>query len=70
MKTSHGGKREGAGKPKGRKWESTLEKEAAREFVRQAVTERLELLLTEQIDNAVRIRHLIVEDPKTGDLSA
>src|SRR5215831_18767460 len=37
----HGGKREGAGYPKGVKWPSTLRKEEARELVRRYVTERL-----------------------------
>jgi hypothetical protein len=44
----------------------TLEKEAAREFVRQKITERLEPLIDAQIDNAVGIRHLMMRDPKTG----
>jgi hypothetical protein len=44
----------------------TLEKEQAREFVRQYVTEHLEPLVAAQIDNAVGIRHLMMRDPKTG----
>jgi hypothetical protein len=44
----------------------TLEKEAARELVRQKITERLEPLIHAQIDNAVGIRHLMVHGPKTG----
>ena len=40
-------------RPPGKKMLKTLEKEAAREFVRQYVTEHLEPLLTTQIDNAV-----------------
>jgi len=44
----------------------TLQKEAAREFVRQYFTEHLEPLLAAQIDNAVGIKHLMVLDPKTG----
>ena len=34
--------------------------------VSQYVTERLELLLAAQIDNADGIRHLMMRDPNTG----
>ena len=44
----------------------TLEKEAARDLVRQKITERLETLIDAQIDNAEGIRHLMMRDPKTG----
>ena len=44
----------------------TLEKEQAREFVRQMVTERLPRLVEAQMDNAEGIRHLMMRDPKTG----
>jgi hypothetical protein len=44
----------------------TLEKEAAREFVRQKITGRLETLIDAQIDNAVGSRHLMMRDPDTG----
>ena len=44
----------------------TLEKEQAREFVRQYVTERLEPLLAAQIDKAVGIKHLMMLDTNTG----
>ena len=43
----------GAGRPPGKKMLKTLEKEPAREFVRQYVTEHLEPLLLTQIDNGV-----------------
>jgi hypothetical protein len=66
MSNGHGGKRTGAGRPAGTKNEKTLEKAAARELVRQMITERLEPLLAAQIDNAVGIRHLIMRDPNTG----
>jgi hypothetical protein len=46
--------------------QKTLEKEAARELVRQTVTENLGPLLAAQIDNAQGIRHLMMRDPKTG----
>jgi len=57
LKTSMGGKRQGAGRPKGLKWPSTLEKAAARELVRQKVTSRLGSLIDAQLDNAEGIRH-------------
>src|SRR5262249_21143667 len=43
-----------------------LEKEAARELVRQMVTDRLGSLVAAQMDNAEGIRHLMMRDPKTG----
>jgi hypothetical protein len=62
----NGGRRPGAGRPKGSKSTKTLEKEAAREFVRQVVTDHLESLLAAQIDNAVGLKHLMMRDTKTG----
>jgi len=62
----HGGKREGAGYPKGVKWPSTLRKEEARELVRRYVTERLGQYLDAMSDNITGIRHLMMRDPKTG----
>ena len=61
-----GGRREGAGRPAGRKELKTLAKEEAREFVRKVVTTRLGSLLEAQLDNAEGIRHLMMRDPKTG----
>src|SRR5262245_55490017 len=69
LKTSMGGKREGAGRPLGMKWSSTLEKEAARELVRQMVTERLGPLVAAQIANAEGLHHLMLRDPKTGQFT-
>jgi hypothetical protein len=46
--------------------QKTLEKEAAREFVRQKVTENLNTLIDAQIDNAQGLKHLMMRDPKTG----
>ena len=51
---------------RGQKMQKTMEKEAAREFVRRTVTENLGPLLAAQIDNAQGIRHLMMRDPKTG----
>lgn len=65
LKNGHGGKRAGAGKPKGVRWQSTLDKIAAREFVRQRVTAQLSALVDAQIANAQGISHLFLKD-KTG----
>src|SRR5215471_21347476 len=62
----NGGARPGAGTPAGQKMQKTLEKEAARELVRQTVTENLGPLLAAQIANAKGICHLMMRDPKTG----
>ena len=66
LKSTYGGKREGAGRPKGMKWPSTLRKEEARELVRQYVTEHLGEYLDAMSDNVIGIRHLMMRDPKTG----
>ena len=62
----NGGARPGAGRPAGQKMQKTVEKEAARELVRQTVIENLGPLLTAQIANAKGICHLMMRDPKTG----
>lgn len=59
-----GGKRIG-GKPKGYKAPATLDKLAAREFVRQRVTAALEGLISAQVANAEGIKYLVARD-KTG----
>lgn len=66
MKTGHGGKRKGAGKPKGVLWPSTLDKIAAREYVRQKITAALDPILEAHIANAVGRRYLVKRDKKTG----
>ena|SRR5215831_8216238 len=62
----NGGARPGAGRPAGQKMLKTMEKEAAREFVRRKVTENLNTLIDAQIDNAQGLKHLMMRDPKTG----
>ena len=62
----HGGRRPGAGKPKGHKAVRTLEKEAARELTRQRVTQALEPMLAAQIAHATGIKYLVVRQKKTG----
>jgi len=60
-----GGTRIG-GKPKGFKAKSTIEKEAAREALRQIVLRELEELTAAQIAQAKGIRYLVTRDKKTG----
>ena len=61
-----GGKRPGAGKPKGYKHQSTLHKEASREALRQIVLREMEAMTAAQIANAKGISHFFLRDPKTG----
>jgi hypothetical protein len=66
----HGGLRPGQ-KPRqkgdtGHKWSKTLAKEAARELVRQAVTEHLPDLISAQVANAKGLQYLVYRDKKTG----
>lgn len=61
-----GGARPGSGRPKGSKTKATLDKEAARELVRQRVIERLGPMLDAQFANAEGIKYLVVRDKKTG----
>lgn len=62
----HGGKRAGAGKKKGTRWPATLDKLAAREFVRQKVTAALRPLIDAQLANATGLKYLVTRDKKTG----
>lgn len=61
-----GGARPNSGVPKGYKQRKTLDKLAAREFVRQKVTEALEGLLEAQIANSKGLKYLVVRNAKTG----
>ena len=61
-----GGRRPGAGKPKGNKAPHTLDKLAARELVRQMVTAQMQPLLDAQIANAKGLKYLVTRDKKTG----
>lgn len=61
-----GGARPGAGRKPGGKNKATLEKEAAREFVRQRVTQQLGPLIDAQIANANGLKYLVTRDKKTG----
>lgn len=59
-KDPRGGKRPGAGRPKGTVNLSTITKEQARDALRQIVLEKMERLVSAQLDNATGIRHFIV----------
>lgn len=58
-----GGKRAGAGRKLGK---PMMDKIAAREFVRQYITQHLPPLLDAQIANAKGLKYLVVRDRKTG----
>jgi len=66
MANGHGGKRAGAGMPMGHKSQKTLDKAAAREFVRQRVCAELGPLLDAQIAHAVGLKYLVTRDKHTG----
>lgn len=68
-KSTHGGKRQGAGKPKGHQATATLEKIAAREFVRARVTAQLGPLVDAQLAHALGLKYLVTRDKKTGKFS-
>lgn len=63
---ARGGTRPGAGRPKGSKTAQTLDKEAAREVVRQMVIARLAPLIEAQIAHAAGLKYLVTRDKKTG----
>ena len=66
MKNGHGGKRKGAGKPKGVRWPSVVSKEAGREAVRHAVLLALQPMIEAQIANAQGIKYLVVREKASG----
>ena len=65
-KSSHGGKRTGAGKPLGHQAQATLDKIAAREFVRQKVTALLGPLLDAHLANALGVKYLVTRHKTSG----
>lgn len=58
-----GGKRKGAGRKKG---QNRIDKEMAREVIRDLVYAELEPLVTAQIANAKGIKYVVVREKKTG----
>ena len=63
---AHGGKRPGAGRKLGSHLPSTLDKLAAREFVRQRVTEALGPMVDAQVSHAKGLQYLVYRDKKSG----
>ena len=61
-----GGKRAGAGRPKGRKDNKTIDKEAMRELLRQKVHAAFGPLIDAQIANAQGIKYLVTREKGTG----
>ena len=64
-----GGKRPGAGRPKGSKSKVTVkmrDKLAAREFLRQRVTREIGPLIDAQIANARGLKYLVTRDRASG----
>lgn len=62
----HGGKRAGSGNKKGAILRPTLDKIAAREFVRQKVTEHLDGLISAQVAHAQGIKYLVARAKSGG----
>ena len=62
----NGGRRPGAGRPKGAKNKSTLDKEIARALVQKRVWEHLQPLVDAQIENAKGLSYLVARNKKTG----
>ncbi len=54
------------GRPKGRKSDETLSKEAYRDILRQRVLRDMEPMVAAQIAHAQGISHFMLRDPKTG----
>ncbi len=64
-----GGKRPGAGRPKGTtgiQHAATISKNESRELVRQLIVAKMRPLVEAQIDNAHGIKHFMLRDPETG----
>lgn len=62
----NGGKRPGAGRPKGSKNQATLTKEAAREALRQIVLQHMSDLVGSQIAAAKGIKYLVARNRVSG----
>lgn len=63
---ARGGNRPGSGRPKGSREPQTLDKEAAREVVRQMVFAQLGPLTKAQLSHARGLKYLVTRDKKTG----
>lgn len=61
-----GGKRKGAGRPKGSKSPATFEKEALRQALRLEVQANVKPMVAAQIANAIGIKYLVARERKGG----
>ena len=62
----NGGKRPGAGRPKGSKGKRTLEKEVLRGIFREVVAPEFEAMTRAQIAQAKGLSYLVTRDKRTG----
>lgn len=63
---NRGGARKGAGRPKGRKDDVTLSKEAAREIARGIILKDMEPMIEAQLANAKGIKYLVARHKASG----
>jgi hypothetical protein len=66
MPKPKGGKREGAGRPKGTKNPTTISKEQARDALRQIVLREMDSLVAAQVSHARGLQYLVYRDKKSG----
>lgn len=66
MANGHGGKRAGSGNKPGVKFASTLNKEQAREAVRQMVMAAMQPMVEAQVAHAQGLKYLVIRDAKSG----
>lgn len=66
MPKPKGGKRPGAGRPKGSLNASTISKEQAREGLRQAVLKHMDAMIAAQVAHAQGLKYLVIRNAKSG----
>lgn len=66
LKKARGGKRPGAGMPKGTVTVATREKQAAKEILKERVMARLIPIIDAGIDSATGIKHFMLRNPDDG----
>jgi hypothetical protein len=59
---SRGGKRDGAGRPKGSEEQATLDKRAHRALIREAIKPHITAIIAAQVDNAKGVPYLVLRD--------
>jgi len=62
----NGGKRPGAGRPKGSKNQATLSKEAAREALRAIIQREMEAMVGAQVAAAKGLKYLVARNRQSG----